>query len=207
MSVDRFILAFDKALKTVFGPAHASRPMPAENQAEAELDAGERAESAALMRVNHTGEVCAQALYQGQALTARNPHAKQALAQAAREEVDHLAWTAQRLTELGGRKSLLDPVWYAGSYAIGALAGLAGDRWSLGFLAETERQVVQHLNGHLDRLSHRDARSRALVAAMKRDEAKHATTALYMGGTALPLPARLAMRVASRVMTTTAYWI
>jgi ubiquinone biosynthesis monooxygenase Coq7 len=207
MISDRLILGFDRALRTVFGPSRALRPMPGERQPETELDPVERAKSAALMRINHVGEVCAQALYQGQAATARNPHARQALAQAADEEVDHLAWTEQRLAELGGRKSLLNPVWYAGSYAIGAAAGLAGDRWSLGFLAETERQVVAHLGRHLQALPQRDARSRALVIAMKRDEARHATTALSIGGAALPLPVRLAMKAASRVMTTTAYWV
>jgi ubiquinone biosynthesis monooxygenase Coq7 len=204
---DRFILAFDRALRTVTGPSRSARPMPGEHQADAELEPVERAHSAALMRVNHTGEVCAQALYQGQALTARDSQAKQALTQAAHEEVEHLAWTEQRLDELGGRKSFLNPLWYAGSYAMGALAGLAGDRWSLGFLAETERQVVEHLNGHLKVLSHRDGRSRAVITAMKRDEARHATTALHMGGAPLPLPCRVAMRLASRVMTTTVRWV
>ena len=207
MIPDRLILAFDRALRTVVGPARSARPMPGANQPEAELDAAERAETAALMRINHVGEVCAQALYHGQAATARDSRAKQALEKAAEEETEHLAWTEQRLAELGGRKSFLNPAWYAGSFAIGALAGLAGDRWSLGFLAETERQVVEHLNGHLARLSHRDARSRAVLQAMKRDEARHATTALHLGGAQLPLPARLAMRLASRVMTTTARWI
>ena len=159
------------------------------------------------MRVNHAGEVCAQALYQGQALTARNPRAKAALAQAGAEEVEHLAWTEQRIVELGGRRSLLNPLWFAGSYMMGAAAGFAGDRWNLGFLAETERQVVEHLDGHLKRLAHQDAKSRAIIAAMKRDEAKHATTALYNGGIELPLPCRVMMRLASRVMTTTAYWV
>ena len=207
MIPDRLILGFDRALRTVLGPSRSARAMPGDNQPEAELDVTERARAAALMRVNHVGEVCAQALYQGQALTARDSGAKQALTRAAEEEVEHLAWTEQRLAELGGRKSLLNPAWYAGSYVIGAVAGLAGDRWSLGFLAETEHQVVAHLNRHLKALPPRDARSRALVGAMKRDEARHATTALYMGGTALPFPVRTAMRLASRVMTTTAYWV
>lgn len=207
MIPDSLILAFDRALKTVAGPSRSARTMPGANQAEAELDRAERAQAAASMRINHAGEVCAQALYQGQALTARDAQAKQALTKAAAEEIDHLAWTEQRLAELGGRKSLLNPAWYAGSFAIGAVAGLAGDRWSLGFLAETERQVVEHLNRHLQLLSHRDARSRAVLAAMKRDEARHATNALYMGGTDLPLPLRVAMRLASRVMTGTAYWV
>ena len=207
MIPDRLIVGFDRALRTVFGPARARRPMPGERQPESALDPAERAKSAALMRVNHAGEVCAQALYQGQALTARDPEAKQALTQAAEEEIEHLAWTEQRLAELGGRKSMLNPLWYAGSYAIGACAGVAGDRWSLGFLAETERQVVAHLGRHLQTLSQRDARSRAVVIAMKRDEARHATTALQVGGAALPLPVRLAMQAASRVMTSTAYWV
>jgi len=207
MIPDRFILGFDRALRTVFGPSRSLKRMPGERQPEVELEPAERAKSAALMRVNHAGEVCAQALYQGQSLTARNAGAKQALAKAADEEVDHLAWTEQRLAELGGRKSVLNPLWFAGSYAIGALAGLAGDRWSLGFLAETERQVVAHLGRHLKALSQRDARSRAVVVAMKRDEAGHATTALQIGAAPLPLPVRIAMHAASRVMTTTAYWV
>jgi ubiquinone biosynthesis monooxygenase Coq7 len=163
--------------------------------------------SASLMRVNHSGEICAQALYQGQALTARNPRAKAALEQAAREETEHLAWTEGRIEELGGRKSLLNPVWYAGSFALGALAGLAGDRWNLGFLAETERQVVTHLEGHLGRLPEEDARSRAIVEKMKEDEARHATSAVGHGAAELPEPAKAAMRLSSKVMTETAFWI
>ncbi len=207
MFPDNFIISFDRALRTIFGPARSVRPVPGENLPDAELNATQKAQAAALMRVNHAGEVCAQALYQGQALTARNPQAKAALAQSAAEEVEHLAWTEQRIAQLGGRPSLLNPLWYAGSYLMGAAAGFAGDRWNLGFLAETERQVVQHLEGHLQRLSHQDAKSRAIIAAMKRDEAKHATTALHNGGAELPLPCRAAMKLASRVMTTTAYWV
>ena len=207
MIPDNVIVAFDKALRTVFGPARSARPVPGDKLPEAELDATQKAQAAALMRVNHTGEVCAQALYQGQALTARNPQAKAALKRSADEEIEHLAWTEQRLGELGGRRSLLNPLWYAGSYVIGAASGLAGDRWNLGFLAETERQVVEHLDGHLERISHQDAKSRAIIVAMKRDEARHATTALHNGGAPLPLPFRAAMRLASRVMTTTAYWV
>ena len=207
MIPDHVIVAFDRALRTVFGPARSVRPVPGDKLPEAELDATQKAQAAALMRVNHTGEVCAQALYQGQSLTARNPQAKAALKRSAEEEVEHLAWTEQRLAELGGRRSLLNPLWYAGSYLIGAASGLAGDRWNLGFLAETERQVVEHLDGHLERLSHQDAKSRAIIIAMKRDEARHATTALHNGGAALPLPFRAAMRLASRAMTTTAYWV
>jgi ubiquinone biosynthesis monooxygenase Coq7 len=204
---DDFIIAFDRALRTVFGPARSVRPVPGDRLAEPELDATQKAQAAALMRVNHAGEVCAQALYQGQALTARDPRAKAALQRSAEEEIEHLAWTEQRIAELGGRRSLLNPLWYAGSYVIGVASGMAGDRWNLGFLAETERQVVEHLDGHLERLSHQDVKSRAIIVAMKRDEARHATTALHGGAAELPLPIRAAMRLASRVMTTTAYWV
>lgn len=207
MIPDKLIIGFDRALRTVFGPSRSVRPVPGDRLSEAELDATQKARAAALMRVNHVGEVCAQALYQGQALTARNPQVKAALARSAEEESEHLAWTEQRIAELGGRRSLLNPLWYAGSYLIGAASGLAGDRWNLGFLAETERQVVEHLDGHLERLSHQDAKSRAIIVAMKRDEARHATTALHNGGVELPLPLRAAMRLAARVMTTTAYWV
>jgi ubiquinone biosynthesis monooxygenase Coq7 len=171
------------------------------------MTAPERQIAAALMRVNHTGEICAQALYQGQALTARNATARAALEQAAAEETDHLAWTAQRIEELGGRASLLNPLWYAGSFALGAAAGFLGDKWNLGFLAETERQVEGHLEGHLDRLPAQDEKSRAIVNEMKVDEARHARTALEHGAAELPEPAKLAMKLGSRVMTRTAYWI
>jgi ubiquinone biosynthesis monooxygenase Coq7 len=157
------------------------------------------------MRVNHVGEVCAQALYQGQALTARDPHARAALERAAREEEDHLAWSAERIRELDGRTSLLSPLWYAGAFAIGTVAGAVGDRWNLGFLAETERQVEQHLAGHLEKLPDQDQRTRALVEAMRADEARHRDTALRLGAAELPGPVKLAMRLASRVMTTVAY--
>jgi ubiquinone biosynthesis monooxygenase Coq7 len=159
------------------------------------------------MRVNHVGEICAQALYQGQALTARNPQARAALEQAAREEEDHLAWSAQRIRELGGRPSLLNPLWYAGSLAIGAVAGALGDRWNLAFLAETEHQVEEHLTGHLQALPVQDERTRAVVEGMRRDEAKHRASALGLGAVELPGPAKLAMRFASKVMTTVAYRI
>jgi len=159
------------------------------------------------MRVNHVGEVCAQALYQGQALTARDPRARATLEQAAKEEEDHLAWSAERIRELHGRPSLLNPLWYAGAFAIGSLAGAIGERWNLGFLAETERQVEQHLSGHLEELPQQDQRTRVLVEAMRRDEAKHRDTAMRLGAAELPAPARLAMRLASRVMTTIAYRI
>jgi ubiquinone biosynthesis monooxygenase Coq7 len=203
--MDRLIHEFDRALRAVAGVAHASRPTPGEGGPEPALDDRERAHAAALMRVNHVGEICAQALYQGQALTARHAGARAALEQAAREEEDHLAWSAQRIRELGGRPSLLNPLWYAGSLAIGALAGALGDRWNLAFLAETEAQVEEHLTGHLDALPAKDRRTRAVVEAMRRDEAKHRASAIRLGGAELPRPAKLAMRLASKVMTTVAY--
>ena len=169
------------------------------------MDDVERAHAAALMRVNHVGEVCAQALYQGQALTAREERAREALEQAAREEEDHLAWSAARVAELGGRLSLLNPLWYAGSFAIGAAAGALGDRWNLAFLAETERQVEEHLTGHLEALPADDRRTRAVVEAMRADEARHRASAIHLGAAELPGPVKLAMRLASRVMTTVAY--
>ena len=183
----------------------AARPSPAEGVAEAELDAQDRGHAAALMRVNHVGEVCAQALYQGQALTARDAGARQALENAAREELDHLAWSAERIRELGGRPSLLNPLWYAGSFAIGAVAGALGDRWNLAFLAETERQVEEHLAGHLEALPEADRRTRAVVEAMRADEARHRAAAIELGAAELPDPTRRAMRLASKVMTTVAY--
>jgi ubiquinone biosynthesis monooxygenase Coq7 len=206
-SIDRFIGEFDRALRAVAGVAHAARPSPAELKKEAELEAGERAHAAAMMRVNHVGEVCAQALYQGQALTARTDSAREALERAAREEEDHLAWSATRTRELGGRLSLLNPLWYAGSFAIGALAGALGDKWNLAFLAETERQVEEHLTGHLEALSPADARTRAVVEAMRADEARHRITALDLGAAELPEVAKRTMRLASKVMTTVAYRI
>lgn len=205
--LDELIVAFDKGLRTVFAPAQSLRPTPGEELPEADMPEERRRLSAALMRVNHTGEICAQALYQGQALTAHNPGAKAALERAAREETEHLAWTERRIGELGGRKSLLNPAWYAGSFALGALAGLAGDRWNLGFLAETERQVVAHLGGHLLRLPEEDRRSRAIVETMREDEARHATSAIGHGAAELPEPAKAAMRLSSKVMTETAFWI
>jgi ubiquinone biosynthesis monooxygenase Coq7 len=201
--LDDLIVAFDRGLRRVFARAQSARAQPGEGLPEAEMTVERRRLSAALMRVNHTGEVCAQALYQGQALTAGNASSRAALEQAAREETEHLAWTERRIEELGGRKSVLNPLFYAGSFAIGALAGLAGDRWNLGFLAETERQVVEHLDGHLERLPEEDRRSRAIVESMRADEARHATSAIGHGGTDLPAPARALMRLTSKVMTTT----
>src|SRR5881227_4044878 len=170
--MDKLIAEFDSALRAVAGVANAARPSPAEDKPESELDPAARAHAAALMRVNHVGEICAQALYQGQALTARDAPARAALEQAAREEQDHLAWSAERIRELGGRPSLLNPLWYAGSLAIGAFAGALGDRWNLAFLAETERQVEAHLSGHLEALPAADRRTRVIVEAMRADEAK-----------------------------------
>ena len=206
-TLDELIVAFDKGLRTVFAPAQSLRPIPGDALAEADLTSEQRTHAAALMRVNHSGEICAQALYQGQALTALNTRARAALERAAQEETEHLAWTERRIEALGGRKSLLNPAWYAGSFAIGALAGLLGDRWNLGFLAETERQVVKHLEGHVQRFPAADEKSRAVLEKMKEDEARHATSAISHGGSELPEPAKLAMRVSSRVMTETAYWI
>jgi ubiquinone biosynthesis monooxygenase Coq7 len=204
---DRAIQEFDRALRSLAGVNEAARPNPSTQIGEAPLAAGERAHAAALMRVNHVGEICAQALYQGQALTARDPRARSELEQAAREEQDHLAWSAERIKELEGRPSLLNPLWYAGSFAMGAAAGALGDRWNLAFLAETERQVEEHLTGHLERLPADDTRTRTLVDAMRADEARHRQTALRLGAAELPAPVKLAMRVASRIMTSVAYRI
>lgn len=205
--LDRAITAFDNGLRTLFASAHSARAVPGAALAESEMTATERDLAASLMRVNHTGEICAQALYQGQALTARDAGAQAALEHAAAEETDHLAWTAQRIDELGGRASLLNPLWYAGSFALGAAAGLLGDKWNLGFLAETERQVEGHLGGHLDRLPAQDEKSRAIVNEMKADEARHARTAVEHGAAELPAPVKAAMKLGSRLMTRTAYWI
>lgn len=205
INIDRLIGEFDRALRTVSSVAEPSRLSPAAALPEAELSEHDRRHAAALMRVNHVGEVCAQALYQGQALTARDPHARRALERAAREEEDHLAWSAQRVDELGGRTSWLNPVWYAGAFTIGTVAGVLGDRWNLGFLAETERQVEEHLSGHLERLPEKDERTRTLVEAMRADEARHRDTAVRLGAAALPAPVKLAMRFASGLMTRIAY--
>ena len=205
INIDGLIAQVDRALRTVSNVADASRASPADALPEAELTEADRRHAAALMRVNHVGEVCAQALYQGQALTAKDARARQALERAAREEEDHLAWSEQRVRELGGRTSLLNPLWYAGALAIGAVAGALGDRWNLGFLAETERQVEEHLSGHLERLPSEDARTRTLVEAMRADEARHRDTAMRLGAAELPPPIRLAMRLASGLMTRIAY--
>ena len=207
LNLDRLFVEFDKGLRTLFSQAHSVRAYPDANVSEATMDETEKKNAAALMRVNHSGEICAQALYQGQALTARDPLVQQNLQQAAQEETEHLAWTARRVHELGGHLSLLNPFWYTGSLAIGAAAGLLGDRWNLGFLAETERQVGEHLQSHLDRLPQQDEKSRAIVAQMYTDEAGHADLAVSLGGAELPQPIRLAMKLNSKVMTATAYWV
>jgi len=205
--LDRCILEFDKALRILYGQPVARRPSPADAVAEEDLRDEERRDAAALMRVNHCGEVCAQALYQGQALASSNDDIKDALAKAAREEADHLAWSAQRVRELGGRLSLLNPLWYAGSLALGYAAGRLGERWNLGFLAETERQVEQHLQGHIDRLGGRDAKTQTVIESMQEEEAGHRRTAESLGARVLPEPARLGMRLAARMMTTLSYWV
>ena len=206
--LDRLVIAFDRALRGAArvepGPTSES---PAGDVADDVLDDRERRHSAGLMRVNHAGEVAAQALYQGQSLVARDRETRESMEQAAREENDHLVWCRARLQELDSAPSRLDPLWYAGSLAIGAAAGLAGDRWSLGFVVETERQVVEHLDNHLSRLPDGDHRSRALLRRMQADEQHHATRARAAGGAPLPHVVQRAMRAASKVMTRTAYWI
>ena len=206
-NIDSLIVNFDRALRTLCARATSLRPLPGGGLEEARLDEHDKRNAAALMRVNHAGEICAQALYQGQAMTARNQAVRQALEHAAAQETEHLAWTGQRIDELGGRVSLLNPLLYAGSFTIGAISGLFGDKWNLGFLAETEKQVEGHLDDHLGRLPEEDRKSRAIVAQMKEDEAEHARSALAHGGAELPAPARQAMRAASRVMTNATYWI
>lgn len=205
IKIDDLIAEFDKGLRTLLAPARTARPLPGKNLDEADMSEEEKHLAAALMRVNHSGEICAQALYQGQALTARKPEIQQALKEAASEETEHLNWCESRINDLGGRKSLFNPAWYAGSLAIGALAGALGDKWNLGFLAETERQVVRHLEGHLQRLPASDEKSRAVVGQMKEDEARHAASALEQGGAELPVPVKVAMKLSARVMTGVAF--
>lgn len=202
--MDRLIGELDTALRVVSGPAQGATPSPAAGIPEPELSPGERRRSAALMRVNHAGEIAAQALYRGQAVVARDPVQREALLQAGQEEYEHLAWCATRVRQLGGRTSLLAPLWYSGSFVIGALAGLAGDRISLGFLAETERQVSDHLGSHLQRLPADDAPSRQIVAAMQDEEIAHGEAARARGGAELPAPVRSLMRTIARIMTTLA---
>ena len=203
--MDALLIALDTALRTLSGGSHAGRPCPRPKDEPPALTEEQRALSGALMRVNHVGEVCAQALYSAQALTTRDDGLRRQFEQAAREETDHLAWTELRLQQLGDRQSLLNPLWYAGAFAIGLAAGRAGDRTSLGFLVETERQVERHLERHLERLPEQDAASRAIVDQMRADEARHADDAQAAGAATLPAPVRWAMRGAAKVMTTTAH--
>lgn len=205
--LDRLLEQADLALRATLGRPVPRRPSPATGPDDRLVDTADRRHAAGLMRVNHAGEVAAQGLYHGQALTARSREIREQMVAAARDEGDHLAWCHDRLRELGARPSLLSPLWYAGSVAIGAMAGAAGDRFSLGFIAETERQVEGHLEDHLRRLPEADARSRSIVAQMKTDEVGHADAAIAAGGTRLPAPVRGLMRLTARVMTGTAYWI
>ena len=205
--IDRFIAEFDKALRTLAAPAPTSREVPGASLPEAEMTPVEKRHAAGLMRVNHCGEICAQALYQGQRLTSRDAQTRDALAQAEHEETEHLSWTEHRLAELDSRKSLLNPLWYVGSLTLGVVAGKLGDEWNLGFLAETEDQVEQHLTRHLGELPPQDQRSRQIVEQMKLDEAAHAQTARRLGAKELPKAVKLAMRAMSRVMTRAAYYL
>lgn len=203
-SLDRLLAAADNALRTLSGAVSPSRPTPGQRP-----EAGEKPKEAAhvagLMRVDHAGEVCAQALYAGQSLMARDPRVRGALDRASAEERDHLAWCAERLRELDSRPSLLAPLWYAGSFALGVVSGAAGDRWSMGFLVETERQVEKHIDGHIERLPEGDGRSRAILEQMREDEIAHAASGVALGGEELPAPVKGAMRLMAKVMTETAY--
>lgn len=204
--LDHLFMGLDGAVRTVFGrPRLTERPDPAKGLPEVELSDVQREHIGRLMRINHTGEVCAQALYQGQSATARLPEVRDSMERAALEENDHLDWCEHRIRELGGRKSLLNPLWYGASFAIGAGAGLAGDKWSLGFVAETEHQVDNHLREHLGEVPLKDVKTRAILDQMREDEMRHATVALQGGGAKLPLPIRLGMKLASKVMTKTVY--
>ncbi len=203
---DDALINFDQALRTLFGrPKTTHRRNPADALEDVELDDRDRDHTARLMRINHTGEVCAQGLYQGQALTARDPLVRESMEQSAAEENDHLAWCEDRVEELGGHLSLLNPIWYAGSFALGAAAGVAGDRWSLGFVAETEKQVEGHLDEHLEQLAPEDTKTRVILEQMKTDEIEHGEKAMNHGGVNLPLPIRAAMKLTAKIMTTTVY--
>jgi ubiquinone biosynthesis monooxygenase Coq7 len=207
MVLDALIIEMDRALRTLAAPARTARPMPGAELPEPQLDDGQRQHVGALMRINHVGEICAQALYQGQALTCRDQAVRDALRQAASEETEHLSWTASRIGELGGRVSLLNPVWYAGALFMGVSAGLVGDRWNLGFLMETEKQVEAHLQGHLDLLPTVDQKSWRILEQMRQDERQHASLAEQLGAAELPSPVRAAMRAASGIMTRLAYHV
>ncbi|MES9970837.1 MAG: 2-polyprenyl-3-methyl-6-methoxy-1,4-benzoquinone monooxygenase [Candidatus Thiodiazotropha sp.] len=207
-AADQVMIGIDSALRTLFGrPQVTERSNPAEALEEVEMSEEERDLTARLMRINHTGEVCAQALYQGQALTAKLPQIRDTMERAAQEENDHLAWCETRLDELDNRKSLLNPFWYAGSFLIGAAAGLAGDKWSLGFVAETEHQVEAHLNEHINRIPAQDQKSLAILEQMKEDEIHHATVALEAGGAELPGPIKAAMKLTSKLMTKSVFYL
>lgn len=205
--MDSFFIAADNALRTLFTTPRASEQSPAHGMAEAALTPAQKRLAGALMRVNHVGEVCAQALYSAQATVTRDAHLRDQLHAAAREETDHLAWTQQRLDALGARPSLLNPLWFAGAFALGVVAAKVSDRTSLGFVVETENQVAAHLQSHLERLPQEDTASRAVVARMKMDEERHAAEALAAGALELPAPARAVMKIAAKVMTTTAHYV
>ncbi len=207
MQIDRFITTLDTGLRTLFAPSVAARSRPDAALEEPALDDSSKNHAAALMRINHVGEVCAQALYSGQALTSKNPSTINALKHAAREETDHLAWCEARINELGGRKSMLNPLWYAGSFTLGAVAGVLDDKWNLGFLAETEQQVSAHLQNHLQQLNIDDIKTRTIVAQMQQEEAAHAKEAQALGASELPVPIKTGMKIASKIMTKTAYYI
>ena len=206
--LDSVLISIDHGIRTVFGnPPVSERANPADGHPDTGLSEQDKLTAARLMRVNHAGEIAAQALYEGQALTARLPEVREKMDCAAQEENDHLNWCAQRVQELGQHTSVLNPLWYTGSFAIGAIAGLAGDKWSLGFAAETEHQVIRHLEDHLHRLPAQDKKSRAILQQMKEDETRHATIAIEAGGAALPEPVKRLMALTSKVMTHSAYWL
>lgn len=205
--LDQLLNLCDNGLRTLFVTPSSSRPNPADTCAETDLSTAERELAGRLMRINHAGEMAAQGLYQGQAITARLIEVREKMEQAAVEENDHLNWCATRVTELGTHTSYLDPLWYLGSVTIGAVAGLVGDKWSLGFVAETERQVVKHLDSHLQQISDKDQKTHAILQQMKADETKHATVALQSGGAPLPPPVQALMQLTSKLMTKTTYWL
>lgn len=205
MSPDQAIIEFDRALRTISAVARSARPLPGKDLPDVDLNQAQKTHVVGLMRVNHCGEICAQALYQGQSLTSSNAEVKEALRGAADEETEHLAWTEQRIAELGGHKSLLNPLLYLGSLGMGLIAGKFGDKWNLGFLAETERQVEAHLDSHLLALPVEDQRSRAILEQMRRDEIRHAETAIHYGAAELPSAIKLAMRLAAKIMTKATY--
>ena len=205
-TLDRMIIEFDTGLRTLLAKPRSARPHPDAGVFEAGLSISEKSKASALMRVNHTGEVCAQALYSGQALTSHNPRITMALKQAAQEETDHLAWCETRIEQLEGRTSMLNPLFYAGSFTMGVVAGALGDKWSLGFLAETEKQVGEHLVGHLDQLPVSDNKTRLIIEQMHCDETKHANHARHQGAADLPAPAKFFMKQGSKLMTSTAYY-